>query len=121
MSEAGKVVHVLSGQPYDVYVGRANRRHRLEASIWANPGVIGKHGPRQEVLKSYEEWMFHMLAICEPPYYPSIKDLYGKTLACWCAPKDGHLTEDDSLTCHGQILLRFARENVIGSSEGVRA
>lgn len=115
----GKVVHVLSGQPYDEYVGRANRRYGLPESVWANPAVIGKHGTREEVLKRYEEWMFHMLTACEHPYYPGIRDLYGKTLACWCA-KDGYLTTEDETVCHGQILLRFALEHSVGRGGGVR-
>lgn len=82
--------------------------------------MIGKHGSREDVLKRYEEWMFHMLTVAEHPYYPGIKDLCGKTLACWCAPKDGHLAETDELVCHGQILLRFAREETVGRGGGVR-
>lgn len=45
MSEAGKMVHVLSGQEYNVYVGLVN------------PYRIGKDGDRAEVLRKYEEAM----------------------------------------------------------------
>ncbi len=45
LSEAGKMVHVLSGQEYNVYVGLVN------------PYRIGKDGDRAEVLRKYEEAM----------------------------------------------------------------
>ena len=36
--------------------------------------------------------------------------LRGKTLACFCAPKDEPLTLDDPVVCHGQTLLKLAEE-----------
>lgn len=104
----GKVVHVLSGKPYDVYVGRAMRRFGLAESPWANPHRIGRDGTREEVLRKYEDRVRGLLA--RDSFREKLADLRGLTLACWCAPKDGALTPDDPVICHGQVLLRLARE-----------
>ena len=114
----GKVVHALGQTPYDVYVGRRNKRHRLPESVFGNPYRIGEHGDREEVLRRYEELQRNNLhhANAYPSNYllqawkDNIASLRGKTLACWCAPKDRALTVDDETVCHGQILLRLAEE-----------
>lgn len=68
-----------------VYVGRP--------SIWGNPYSIGQHGGRAAVIAKYEAYLAR-----RPDLAAKIKELHGKDLVCWCAPK----------RCHGDILLALA-------------
>jgi hypothetical protein len=81
----GKVVHSKK-EPYDVYIGRG--------SAWGNPFKIGVHGDRDEVIKQYEKYIRGKSELMER----AKKELFGKVLGCWCAPKP----------CHGDILLKIA-------------
>ena len=109
MSEAGKVVHVLTGQPYDAYVGRANGRAGVRGHAFQNPYRIGAHGDRSQVLRKFEALMREHLLL-DAGNRRVLLELRGKTLACWCAPKDEPLTLDDPIVCHGQTLLKLAEE-----------
>ncbi len=77
---------------------------------------------REEVLAQYER-RIRALLYDAPGRYPAfylwlsredlkadLAALCGKTLACWCAPKDEPLTIDDPVVCHGQTLLKLAEE-----------
>lgn len=123
--ENGCVVHVLSGAPYDRYVGRAMPRYGLSESLWANPYKAGRDGDLGPVLSKFEE---HISYLIRPKVYGvdmnrgvqrlgrtfhriELAKLDGLTLACWCAPKNGTpLTLSDREVCHGQILLRLAAQ-----------
>ena len=103
---SAKVVHVLSGADWEVYVGRAMPRYSLPESPWANPYKIRRDGSRAEVLALYEEYVrqrFGLDRVWLAFGYPS------PVLACWCANRDGTpLTLADPEICHAQILLRLA-------------
>lgn len=103
---SGRVVYVLSGVDYEVYVGRAMPRYDLPESPWANPYKIGRDGDRAEVLALYEEYVretFGLERIWLAFGYPA------PVLACWCANRNGTpLTLADPEVCHAQILLRLA-------------
>jgi hypothetical protein len=92
----GRVVNVKSGEPFDVYIGRANPRKGLKQSIWHNPFKEGKDGTREEVIEKYER---HLLEE-RPDLLERLPELKGKVLACWCAPEP----------CHGDVLLDLAWE-----------
>ena len=94
----GSVVNVKSGDPYDLYIGRANPRNGLRKSIWANPFKIGKDGTREEVMQKYERYLLEE----RPALAERLPELKGKVLACWCAPG----------TCHGDILLKLAEHRI---------
>lgn len=68
-----------------VYVGRPSK--------WGNPFKIGEDGTREEVIAKYRARLaeFRMLPIIR-------RELKGKHLVCWCAPKP----------CHADVLLEFA-------------
>jgi hypothetical protein len=121
----GKVVHVLSGVPYDLYVGRAMPRYRLPESPWANPYKVGRDGDLDTVLRKFEEYISYYYddASAELAMVPGLRRTFptinkvelakldGLALACWCADKDGiPLTLADPEVCHGQILLRLAAQ-----------
>lgn len=84
-----KVVH-LKVAPYDVRIDRQTH--------WGNPFVIGKDGNRQQVIEKYRTWI-----LSEPSIVAMAqRDLRGKTLGCWCAPK----------ACHGDVLVEIANKEV---------
>jgi hypothetical protein len=76
-----RVVHCKK-EPYDVYIGRPSK--------WGNPFTIGKDGTRDEVLEKYARWFLSRPDLIEQ----ARKELKGKVLGCWCAPK----------TCHGHVI-----------------
>jgi len=80
----GRVVHCKK-EPYDIYIGRG--------SIWGNPYVIGKDGSRHDVIEKYRNW----LVFDAGHLHSKLKELKGKTLACWCSPK----------ACHGDVLIKI--------------
>ena len=58
-----RVVHV-NKDPFDVYIGRANKRANLPGSAWANPFRIGAPHPetaepitREDAIALYKEWI----------------------------------------------------------------
>ena len=107
----GKVVHVFGGQPYDVYVGRTMPRQGLKDEGWGNPYRAGYDGDLETVLGKHERRMRNYLDTGEDgEFAEGLAALRGKTLACWCAPKDEPLTLDDPVVCHGQTLLKLAEE-----------
>ena len=79
--------------PDSVYIGRGSK--------WGNPFIIGKDGTRKEVIKKYLLFLQNDARLMS-----DIKELKGKTLHCFCKPKE----------CHGDILLYYAnldKENEI--------
>lgn len=95
-----RVVNIKSGDPYDVYIGRANGYYKLKASSWKNPFRVGTDGSLDQVLEKYYRYMInrHELAT-------KIHELQGLTLSCWCRPDGGF---KGRLLCHGQILSNLA-------------
>lgn len=71
-----------------VYVGRG--------SVFGNPFIVGKDGDRDEVCDKYED----MLANSPELVRRIKKELKGKDLVCFCAPR----------RCHADSLLRIANE-----------
>lgn len=68
-----------------VYIGRP--------TMWGNPFSTGSYG-REGAIRKYREYLFanpDLLAAAQ-------KELRGKDLICWCAPRP----------CHGDILLDVA-------------
>ena len=80
------VVH-CKREPYDVYIGRP--------SVWGNPYHIGKDGSRRDkVITMYRQWL-----MAQPELVARAKrELKGKVLGCWCAPRP----------CHGDVLAEVA-------------
>lgn len=79
-----RVVH-CKRETYDVYIGRPSK--------WGNPFVLGKDGPRSEVIRKYEDWL-----LAQPELIAALPELRGKILGCWCSPA----------ACHGEVLARLA-------------
>ena len=90
-----KVVH-CKRDAYDVYVGRP--------SIWGNEFTVEQHGRCNAVRLHAEK------VRANPQLIAKIKrELRGKVLACWCAPKGG-ADMNGKLICHAQTLAQIANE-----------
>lgn len=71
-----------------VYVGRPSK--------WGNPYERGRDGTRAEVIAKFEAELR-----ADPIKLALVKrELRGRHLVCWCAPK----------ACHADVLLRIANE-----------
>lgn len=96
---APRVTHVNYAVPGAVYIGRGARswkRGWLEPSPFANPFRIGRDGSRVEVIAKYRAWLLAQPMLVER----AKRELRGKVLECWCAPRE----------CHGDVLLEVAND-----------
>jgi len=74
--------------PGSVYIGRP--------SPFGNPFSIGKDGSREEVIEKYRQWLQD-----QPRLIKIMKrELKGKDLVCFCAPKP----------CHGDVIKEVVEE-----------
>lgn len=79
------VVHCMHAD-YDVYCGRGKCPKTKKVGEWGNPFSIGPDGDRKEVIQKFIE-----LVTPQPELIARIKrELKGKVLGCWCAPKRCH-------------------------------
>ena|SRR3990167_9936499 len=69
-----------------VYIGRPTK--------WGNPFVMGRGLSREFVIEQYREWLFERPELIEA----AKRELSGKDLICYCAPK----------ACHGDVLIEVA-------------
>lgn len=83
-----RVVH-CKREPYDVLIDRRTQ--------WGNPFKIGEDcSTRAQAIAYYKEWIWKD---DQAPLRKAAKrELRGKTLGCWCAPR----------ACHGDVLLEIA-------------
>ena len=89
------VVHCKRAQ-YDVYIGRKSGGAPAGATgEWGNPfAMTGGEGDRERVIEQYKQWLHSQPELCER----ARRELRGKVLGCWCAPK----------ACHGHVLAEVA-------------
>ena len=111
----GKIVYPYKAEEeYDLYVGRQRRwPEPLKRSFWANPYRLEEHGGRYTLAESL--YLYELRVRSTPVMLERLQEVKGKTLACWCAPKDGTPLKGSSDTgepeiCHGQVLLRLAED-----------
>ncbi|KAF8245649.1 hypothetical protein K440DRAFT_646120 [Wilcoxina mikolae CBS 423.85] len=79
---------------WEVYIGRASAQ-----CIWGNPYSIYETQDRMMAIDMYERWLLNPKQT--EIVFKAKRELRGKRLACWCAPK----------ACHGDILARVANES----------
>jgi len=102
-SKATRVVHIREvppgwkTNPDYVYVGRPGKGLTSE---FGNPFAIGPDGDRDEVLMRFGECIDRRMAE-DPAFAAKVKGLEGKSLVCFCRPKEGF---QGRLLCHAQIL-----------------
>ena len=79
------VVHCKQAH-YDIYIGRPTK--------WGNPFVLTNERDRDAVVDQYRKWL-----MTKPELIAAArKELNGKILGCWCAPR----------SCHGDVLAKVA-------------
>ena len=100
-TEETKIINIKHGDLYDVYIGRP--------SIWGNPfshklGTAAKFkvDSIEEAILKYREYVLSSQHLME-----KLESLKGKTLGCWCMPKN---PEFGKLYCHGQVLIELIDE-----------
>ncbi len=71
-----------------VYIGRPSKR--------GNPFVIGRHGTREEVIARYREMLLRSPVLLAA----ARKELAGRDVACFCAPK----------ACHGDVFVELVND-----------
>jgi hypothetical protein len=69
-----------------VYVGRPSK--------WGNPFFIGRDGTREEVIAKYRAYLDKNVVLKAQAQ----RELKGKMLGCWCAPR----------ACHADVLAEVA-------------
>jgi hypothetical protein len=84
------VVHVRRDH-YDVYVGRPSK--------WGNPFVVGRDGSRADVIAKYRAYLLDRPALVDA----CRRELRGKVLGCWCAPRP----------CHADVLAAIANPSAL--------
>lgn len=99
----------LTGEPKTELVnvsrhGRDGVRMIDRDTKFGNPFRLKEDGgdyTRKESVEEYREWFTNKIQNDEY-FRRSVEDLRGKTLGCWCKPKD----------CHGDIILAYLRGNL---------
>jgi hypothetical protein len=80
-----RVVNIYR-EEYDVYIGRPGKGQKGK---WGNPF---SEGTREENIAAFREWI-----IQQPELLADLRELKGKRLGCFCAPK----------ACHGDVLVEL--------------
>lgn len=105
------IVNIYHKEPYDVYIGRAGKS---KDGYFGNPIIKNKeciickkiHKEAGDTLNCYEIYARKRIEN-DLKFKENVKKLYGKTLGCFCRPRNGF---QDKLLCHGQILEKLAIE-----------
>jgi hypothetical protein len=92
------------------YIGRANPSKGLTQSVLHNPYTVDEYGRKEAVLKYVDYFYDKIRSSTEhSEFYRELRDCYGKTLVCWCAPK----------LCHGNVIkLHYTQDFISTKEEG---
>ena len=83
-------------ESYDIYIGRGSK--------WGNPftHISDKKtkadfivDTREQAIESYRDWILN-----QPQLLKALHELEGKTLGCFCNPKE----------CHGDVLVELVNK-----------
>ncbi len=97
---ATKIVNIFHNPNYEVYIGRAGRG--LDGTF-GNPFRIGRDGDRETVLRRFS--VYFLERVERNSQFRDLRGpLKGKSLGCFCKPKDGFRGR---LLCHGQIIAAW--------------
>lgn len=78
----------------EVYIGRAGKK---QSGYFGNPkSITDAFENREDKIKAFKQYFYHRLAL-EPEFKKRILELQGKTLGCFCKPKN----------CHGDIIVEY--------------
>jgi hypothetical protein len=95
-----RLVSVHHKVPFDVYIGRPGKG--AGDNVWKNPYIAKSRSLEdiQEVVKSHRRHLWNQLCSSEITV-EELLDLRGKTLACFCADRDGVTRKP----CHGTNII----------------
>lgn len=87
-------------QNCDIYIGRRMTMGgwNLPQSKWHNPYRTKECGSVEKACEMYEQYIRNSELIND------IEELRGKTLGCWCKPKQ----------CHGDVLVKILESKLAG-------
>jgi len=105
-----KLANIKKKEPYDIYIGRANRWLNLEGSKWANPFPLKRESDRDLIYDKAEEYFRS-----RPDLIEALPELEGKTLGCYCFSS----TTNTGKKCHGQILIKLYEEFYVNGNNKV--
>jgi len=102
MANAKTTVINMRTQPVEMQKALdSNCFERIDrATKWGNPFLIGRDGPRWEVIEKYKIWVKG-----RPGLMAQLYQLKGKVLGCWCVESIDHVRKNKQ--CHGEILLEL--------------
>lgn len=95
-----RVVNVKLTPQFDIYIGRANKRYKLAASIWANPYPLPTNHTPEQRLKCIADYREYLLS--NPDLLSRVPELQGKVVGCWCKQPNA------DIPCHGDVLMELA-------------
>lgn len=92
-----RIVHCKIVPNYDIYIGRSSIANPSRyGNKWTHKeGTSAKYkvSSREEAIEKHKEW-----TLTQPWLLLEIRQMKGKTLACWCKP----------LSCHGDTFVEIA-------------
>ena len=100
-----KVINIKSGEPYDIYIGRAGRG---KDGYFGNPHTMGgvycpackSYHDRNGCIEAFKKDFYKRIEI-DKEFKKRVLELKGKTLGCFC--KQPH-TE---VACHGDVYVEY--------------
>lgn len=100
-----KVIHIREAPPGwangdFVYIGRAGKGHD---GFFGNPFILKPQEARGKTLEDYKKYFDQRLKT-DVHFMDRVLVLRGKTLVCFCRPKDGF---QGKLMCHGQVIAGY--------------
>lgn len=102
-----KLANVKTGEPYDLYIGRANGWLGLPQSKWHNPFVLKKESDRNRILVMHWNYMLE-----HPELLADLHELANKTLGCYCFSTE----KNEGKVCHGHNLIKLFDKYVINKT-----
>ena len=94
---ATTVIHIQSGQPYDINIGRPNKWGNRWGHKPSNVKGTILVATRQEALEKHREWLLTDAS----RVVECISECKDCRLACWCRPNAGF---QGKWRCHGQTI-----------------
>ncbi len=97
-----KVINIYNQKDYDVYIGRGDSGNKhiqntppKERGWLGNPFTLENHS-RKESIKKFKKVFLEKIEESKE-FEKAVRDLKGKTLACFCKPKP----------CHGDVIKEY--------------
>lgn len=94
-----KIVNLLKGESYDIYIGRENYHLNLPHSKWHNPFRLKNETGRPKCISDHMEYLENNEELLN-----SLDELSGKIMGCYCKEKP----------CHGDNIIKMYKKIILG-------